>query len=321
VVNKLPGITVYLTSTHVPCWNFSAEHYTRLQSALPGVEITLCSSSAEFREALDHTHVGIVWRFKEEWLALAPRLEWLVTPAAGRDYFYIPPSSPVDVDYCTFHGELMGETVLGMMLAHVRGIMDAQILQQEYPWPRKYIWKHMRPLRGAHCVILGFGHIGSWIGKLAKGFGMRITGVKRKFIPHPPYFDKDDTIITVSDLDAVLPHTDHLVCALPGGEETTDIIDEKRLSLLPAHAVIYNVGRGNAISEDALVESITHNKIEAAYLDVVKTEPLAKDSPLRNCPGIFVMPHASAISPNYLDLFINEFVEKYKARYIKALEY
>jgi phosphoglycerate dehydrogenase-like enzyme len=84
--------------------------------------------------------------------------------------------------------------------------------------------------------------------------------------------------------------------------------------------VIYNVGRGNAICEKDLIQSLDDGSIEAAYLDVVKTEPLPPDSPLRNHPDIFIMPHASAISPNYLCLFINEFIEKYEARYTMTLE-
>ena len=312
-----PIVTIFITHPYVPAWNFSGKNLKYLQNLLPELNVKICSSPDKFEVELPNTEIALIWYFKQEWLSFAPKLKWIITPAAGRDYFHIPPSSGVDVDYGHFQGELMGETVLGMMLAQARGIREAILLSRDHSWPRDLICKRMKPLRGSHLVILGFGHIGRWIGRLAKPFGMRIIGVKRKLVPPPPYFDDQDSVITVNNLEEVLPEADHLVLSLPGGADTTDIIDKKRLNLLPSNAVIYNVGRGNAINEPALIEALTHNKIEAAYLDVVKTEPLPADSALRKCPNLFIMPHASAISPNYLDLFIREFAEKYKARYGK----
>jgi phosphoglycerate dehydrogenase-like enzyme len=251
----------------------------------------------------------------QEWFESSPNLEWIVTPAAGKDYFHVTPPQGVSIDYCSFHGQLIGETVIGMLLSHARGIRDAFELGKLDPWPRTLIERNMRPLRGAHLVILGFGNIGRWIGRLAKPFGVRITGVKRSQVPRPEYFDTADRIILIDALDNVLPETDHLVLALPGDAGTLDIIGKRRIGLLPAHAVIYNIGRGNAIEENALIEALATKKIAAAYLDVFKEEPLPESSGLRRCPNITLMPHASAISPNYLDLFIEEFIRKYKNRY------
>jgi D-2-hydroxyacid dehydrogenase (NADP+) len=310
-------IVVYITHPEVPAWNFSETHLELMQKELPGARITVCSDSEGFVDHLPKAQIACIWYFKNEWLYYTPQLEWIVTPAAGKDYFHIPPSAHIDIDYCSFHGELMGETVLGMMFTHVRGIKDTVLLWQNHQWTKESLGKRMRLLRDSHLVILGFGHIGQWIGKLAKPFGVHITGVNRTNIEFPSYFDKADAVIPVEELDSVLPRADHLVLALPGGEETTDIIGEKQISLLPPQAVIYNIGRGNAISESALVTALKENRIEAAYLDVTKEEPVPPDSPLMGCPNLVVMPHASAIGPRYLDLFVKEFAEKYRKRYKK----
>jgi phosphoglycerate dehydrogenase-like enzyme len=113
-------------------------------------------------------------------------------------------------------------------------------------------------------------------------------------------------------LDTVLPAADHLVLALPGGAETDSLLDARRLSLLPPHAAIYNVGRGNAIDESALASALVAQAIAAAYLDVFAREPLPADSPLRSCPNAFLLPHISAIAPNYLDLFLRELAQRLK---------
>ena len=135
--------------------------------------------------------------------------------------------------------------------------------------------------------------------------------IKRKIINKPDFLDKNDKIITSDKLDSILPLTDHLVLVLPKDKSTDNIINKKRLNLLPKHSYIYNIGRGNSIDEDALINALNNNKIAGAYLDVFKEEPLSLSSPLRKCPNIFIMPHASAITPNYMDLFVDEFIIKY----------
>jgi phosphoglycerate dehydrogenase-like enzyme len=309
------NISVYITDPVVDCWNFKERHRRAILEALSDARVTACSTKEELVSSLREAQIALIWNFRQEWFDAGPGLEWIVTPAAGRDFFKVVPPERVTIDYCSFHGELIGETVLGMMLAHARGIKDAIELRKTASWPRAQIQGRMRPLRGSHLVILGFGNIGKWIGALAKPFGVRITGIKRASATPPAFFDANDRIVLADELDSVLPDADHLALALPGGDGTRDIIDARRIGLLPGRAFIYNVGRGNAIDEDALVSALGAGRIAGAFLDVVKEEPLPPDSALLGCPNCTIMPHASAISPNYLDLFVAEFIEKYKNRY------
>ena len=114
-------------------------------------------------------------------------------------------------------------------------------------------------------------------------------------------------------LDRVLPDTDHLVLCLPASPGTEGILDDRRLQLLPAHAGIYNVGRGNAIDEQALASWLASHPLAAACLDVFREEPLAADSPLRSLPNCLLLPHLSAIAPDFLDLFVEELIPRLSA--------
>ena len=58
--------------------------------------------------------------------------------------------------------------------------------------------------------------------------------------------------------------------------------------------------------EDALVEALRQGRLAGACLDVFREEPLPAASPLRHCPNLWRLPHASAISPDYLDLFVDD---------------
>lgn len=308
----MKNIGIWLTHPEVICWNLNRRQFNLIKNLLPHTNLIFCHTEEDFIKILPQLETAIIWTFKQEWFKKAPYLKYIVTPAAGKDLFQVEPPKGIELIYSSFHGELIAETVLGMILAHARGIMRSFQIQTTPAWSRLEMDKVMLPLRGAHVVILGFGNIGQWIARLCKLLGVRITGIKNTLIPLPDFMDKNDHILTVAKLDTVLSEADHLVLAIPGTAATTDIIDARRLSLLPRHAAIYNVGRGNAINEAALLTALKQKRISAAYLDVFKQEPLSPDSPLRRCLNCYIMPHASAISPNYLDLFIKEFVEKYK---------
>ncbi|MCK5801213.1 MAG: D-2-hydroxyacid dehydrogenase [Lentisphaeria bacterium] len=299
-------IAVYLHHPEVECWNFSQDHASRLRRLVPNCSVTVCRSQADFLVALPATEIAVVWRFRQEWFDIGGNLRVVATPAAGRDYFFVNPPPGVEVFHGQFHGELMAETVVGMLLAMTRGILKAADLQRDTSWPRADVAAGMRSLRGSHVVILGFGSIGRWIGRLLKPFGIRLTGVCRTRTDRADFMDDLDTVLVRSGLEQVLPSADHLVLCLPGTAETDDVLNVRTLGLLPPHATLCNIGRGNAVDEDALVQALHEGRLSGACLDVCRNEPLPSDSVLRSCPNLWIMPHASAISPAYLDLFVGE---------------
>lgn len=307
-------ISVWLNHPTVEYMRFSEQNREKLQKLLPEVEISLHKSHTTFKESLEHADIAFIWVFNQKWFALAKKLKWIALPSAGLDHIHLDLPEGIILTNSSFHGEFIAETVLGAMLGFSRGLFWASQNQKDYVWPREEIVTQILPLKGSHLVILGFGNIGLRIARLAKPFGVRITGIKRTLIDLPDFLNKDeDKIITKEDMDKVLVSADHFVVVLPRDKSTDNIINKERLNLLPKHACLYNVGRGNAIEENALAETLKNNQIKGAYLDVFKEEPLPKDSPLRNCStNLLMTPHSSAVSPNFFDRFIDEFVLRYK---------
>ncbi len=294
--NGLPGVT--------------DEQLRYLNERAPGVEWLVRPTEAELIRDLPDADIAAVYWFKREWLEWAGRLKLLSTPAAGKDWVEVRSRPGLVVVFGTFHGELMAETVAGMMLAFTRGIKASLDRQAGEPWARVEIANAMRPLRGSRVTILGFGHIGKWMGKMLKPFGVRLNGVNRRDVSRPDYFDMDDGVFAIAELDRLLPGTDHLVVVLPGGAESEKIIDARRLALLPRTAYIYNVGRGNAVDSPALVRALRAGELAGAGLDVYDVEPLPADHPIRSCPNVILMPHVSAFGPNYMDLYFRELAGK-----------
>jgi D-2-hydroxyacid dehydrogenase (NADP+) len=272
-----------------------------------GVPAHLCRTEEEFLAMLPEASAVFVWRFRQEWFGRAPKLRHLCTPAAGRDYFRVSPPPEVTVHYGTFHGAIMAEAALGAVLACSHGLLPfANAMRQDgygIVWPRQEMVPHARRLSGQTVVVLGFGHIGRAFGALVKPLGAVVVGVRRSPAPDPAAADR---VVGADELDAVLPSADHLVCFLPSGPETTNLLDARRIALLKPSAFLYNFGRGNLVDEAALAAALRQNALGGAVLDVFQEEPLPADSPLRAAPNCFLYPHASAFSPDYLDLCFEE---------------
>lgn len=292
--------------------NMTGDDAELLGQLLPSSKVALCQRESDFLDYLPHADAVVVWSFRQEWFDLAPSLRYIATPAAGKDLFHVIPPLGTELIYGTFHGELIAETVLGMMLAFSRGIQASVRGQDKQPWARHEIGAGMFSLRNSKALILGFGAIGKHIGRLLKTIGIDVIGVNRTNLARPRYFTPDDQIVDMSGLDAALPIARHIILALPGGNETTKMLDARRISLLRRDAYVYNIGRGNAIDEEALYRALIEGRIAGAGLDVYAAEPLAVGSPLRRCQNVILMPHVSAMSPNYIELFVRELANRWR---------
>jgi len=117
--------------------------------------------------------------------------------------------------------------------------------------------------------IIGMGRIGMAVAARARGFGLRILYHNRKPSPqadalHARYFDT---------IDGMLPHTDILSLHCPMSPETQNLLDARRLALLPKGAFVINTARGGHVVDDALIAALESGHIAGAGLDVFAGEP------------------------------------------------
>jgi phosphoglycerate dehydrogenase-like enzyme len=333
-MNKI--VLVYLTNPHVKAWNFAPRHLVPLRKAIPNSEIIVCNGSKEFLGHLPSAEAVVVWHFKKDWLASAPQLRLIATPAAGKDWIEVQETEKIKISFGGFHGSMIAESIVGAIFYFCKAFQPSSIYQKERKWARVEISDKLTSLYRSRVTILGFGKIGREIGRVIKPFGCHITGVKRVPSPPPAYFTHEDRVMTVESLPEILKSTDHLVLALPsqrpGGtglsaEKTTAdpqllavthssnsnyscLFTREYFRLLPSHSLFYNVGRGDVYRENDLVEALQNKEIAGAYLDVFETEPLPENSPLWGMENVLIQPHVSAASPQYLDLYFDELAGK-----------
>ncbi len=258
--------------------------------------VAVRSDRAFLRELPSATHV-VAWSFRKEWYAKAPSLRVLATPSAGRELVAQDAPEGVRLHFGHFHGEIISEAVLGFMLAWAHGFFAREALKS-VAWPRVEVSRVCYQLSGTRAAVVGYGHIGSVIGRKLESLGVRVTGYRRA---------------NAQDLDGDLENLDWLVLALPGDTGTAGFLSAARLKKLPRRAVVVNIGRGTAVDEEALVKALEAKRIAAAYLDVFQDEPTPfrksetsgafriLEQPLASKPwNLVCMPHASAFAHDYL---------------------
>lgn len=239
----------------------------------------------------------------------APALKWLHVFNAGVDHPIYTEMLERGVRLTTSSGST-AEPIAQCAIAGL--LMLARWFPRSLDAQRRHVWDpirapHLPPdLRGQTAVVLGLGHIGREIARLAQALGLRVIGIRRSARQpgdpveemHPP-----------QDLPALLPRCDWLIiaCSLTG--ETRGLMNADMLQRLPQGARVINIARGEIVDEAALVAALQSGSIAGAYLDVFATEPLPADSPLWDLPNVILSPHNSAAASGNDDRVYNIFFD------------
>lgn len=297
------------------CWYVVERHVKMLLDRFDDLDVVTPRTREEIAREVVDANIFYGWDIENEWFLSAKGLGWVSTPAAGLEWIVCPAMLDKDLPVTngSFHGKIISESVIGMMLFFERGLGRRYVVQKSEPWRVDDIVENLGSLRNKTLLIVGAGNIGSEIAKKAQAFDMRVIGIRRNPVGSKFY----DAVCSPDRLDHWLGQADHVVLALPGNDQTDKIIADEQFSLMKPGAFIYNVGRGNAIDEKALANALEKGEIAGAGLDVFDEEPLPMDSRLRSLDNVLITPHSSAISGIYLDLAFDEFAENLE-RYIAS---
>ena len=139
-------------------------------------------------------------------------------------------------------------------------------------------------VNGKTLGVVGAGHIGMEVIKVAKALGMNVLVHTRT-----PKADGDG--IRYVSLDELLENSDYITLHCPLNEQTKYMINKEAISKMKTSAVIVNTGRGPLINEADLCDALAAKRIAGAGLDVQEVEPPAEDSPLYTLDNVIITPH------------------------------
>lgn len=181
--------------------------------------------------------------------------------------------------------EGMVEWVVGHTLRHHLG-MDRHIVNPGHVWdPTCPPLARERPV-----AMLGMGALGQACAQALRALNFPVTGWSRS----PKSVEGIICLHGEDGLAAALRGAAIVITLLPKTPETENLLDARRLALLPQGAVLLNPGRGPLIDDAALLAALDAGRIGHATLDVFRTEPLPQGHPFWSHPRVTVTPHIAA---------------------------
>jgi D-3-phosphoglycerate dehydrogenase len=203
----------------------------------------------------------------------------------------------------------VSDHTLSLMLSLIRKI--PQVVNQV----RNGQWNiaPCRPIIGLRDRVIGtagFGNIAKAVIQRAKAFGLRAIAYD-PFVPNEVF---QALGVEKVDWDTLLETCDILSLHLPLTEGTRHIINQNSLRKMKRTSYLVNTSRGGIVQTDDLIAALLDKTIAGAALDVLETEPIAKDSPLLHMEQCLVTSHCAWYSEDSLLM-----LQKYAALEIKRL--
>ncbi|MFM1913890.1 MAG: hypothetical protein RIR51_1742 [Bacteroidota bacterium] len=150
-----------------------------------------------------------------------------------------------------------------------------------------YQIKPIIELKDKTLGIIGLGAIGKATAKIAEAFGMKIIYSHTKDLKNQyPY----------KNLDQLFSESDFISLSCPATKDNIGFINAEAFSKMKKNAVLINTARGLLINENDLADALKSNKIAAALLDVLETEPPSANNPLIHLDNCFITPHNAWMS-------------------------
>ncbi|MCK2166857.1 2-hydroxyacid dehydrogenase [Thalassospira xiamenensis] len=153
-----------------------------------------------------------------------------------------------------------------------------------------------RQVTGKRFGVLGMGRVGQVAAERARGFGMEVHYHNRTRLPD--HLEKG--AVFHDTVEGLLAVSDVLSLHCPATPDTTGIINEKTIALLPDRAILVNTARGNLVDEDALINALQSGKLFAAGLDVFRKEP-GGNPDLSSLKNVFLLPHIGSATEETRD--------------------
>ena len=241
----------------------------RLQSAFPDFQFLQLEDYDRVPQEIADTDVFIGWSLRPEQFVAAKKLRWIHSPAAAVHQLMYPELIASDVvvtNSSNVHGPVVAEHAIAVLLALAKRLPQAMQYQRERKWAQTLLWNERprpRELSGANVVVVGVGGIGSAFIRHAKHFGMHVIAVREDVKKGR---GEADEVVSVTELDQVLPRADYVLLSTPVTPATTGMINESRLHKMKPDAYLINVGRGPLVDEAALCNALQTGRIAGAAL-------------------------------------------------------
>ena len=181
------------------------------------------------------------------------------------------------------NSQAVAEMALALILACARRVSWLDKRMHEGHWD-KQSYQGLE-LQGATLGVVGCGSIGGRVVRFAQAIGMRV-------VVCDPFLSAEQLPqgTTKLELDELLAASNVVSLHCPLDDSTRDMLDARRLGLMPKGAILVNTARAGMFDEAAMQQRLRANELYLG-LDCFVEEPLPEDSPWLNMPNAILTPH------------------------------
>lgn len=276
------------------------DYISRLEDAMPaGFELTVMPPETDVSdlcsEAEDADFIISGVDVPEEVFRSAKNAKFIQYMSSG--YGQLPLNVlndlRVPVSQMKTHSISVAEHAVTLILATLRRIPTSLQLMRDGKWRPDLDETSYSELYGKTVGIVGLGNIGRWLGKIVHhGFGANVI-----------FYDDAEIPLTVSELisaravslDQLMTESDVVSVSVPLNEQSYKMIGREQLALMKQSGILVNVGRGEVIDEEVLIEYLRDGRIAGAGLDVYMHEPLDTNSALLDLEQVVCTPHMAGV--------------------------
>jgi D-3-phosphoglycerate dehydrogenase len=234
------------------------------------------------------------WFVSAGLIAQCPQLLCVSSTGAGYD--------TVDVAACTAAGiavvnqaggnaDSVAEHTLALMLSVSRRMVESdRRMRREQGFTREDVMGH--EIRGKTMGLVGMGHIGTRVARLAQAFGMQVLAVD-PFLSAEEIQKRGARSVSFAEL---LAQSDVVSLHCPRDPSTLKMMNADTFAQMKPGALFINTARGGLHDEGALTQALTSGHLAGAGLDVWDQEPPPLSHPLLTMDNVFATFHTAGVT-------------------------
>ncbi|SAK41565.1 D-isomer specific 2-hydroxyacid dehydrogenase [Caballeronia hypogeia] len=155
-------------------------------------------------------------------------------------------------------------------------------------------------LRGQTLGIWGYGKIGKLVAGYGKAFGMNVLVFGRE---HSQSAAREDGFDVAESREALFEQSDVLTLHMRLTDETTGIVKQDDLMRMKPTALFVNTSRAELLEENALLNSLHHNRPGMVAVDVFESEPILQGYGLLRLENVICTPHIGYVERESYELY------------------
>lgn len=204
-------------------------------------------------------------------LAKFPKLRLITTRSTGFDHIDLQAAKAKNIKICnvpTYGENTVAEHAFALILSLARNLRKAHFKTKEGNFSLEGLMGF--DLKGKTIGVVGTGHIGLHLIRMARGFGMEVLAYdvkKNEFLAEVLGFK----YVSLNDL---LAQSDIISLHAPLLPSTHHLINMSNISKIKRGAVLINTARGGLVETAALVKALDEGILSGAGLDVLEGEEL-----------------------------------------------